>query len=307
MEKHRPNVFVINIHPKNWDVCLEGHHFGIRILAPRHPKFNKGDIFFVRKTGKDYGVMGVWVFNEEKDVTSQDEVPWKDFDYRWQLWFDPIVDFKTPMSEEFAGKTKFSAKIQIAAARLIGSVAVIYEPEIIKYLEAFLKEKAEECSAMAFYQSQNRKISDILQELLGYFRKVKVKTEPASEKAKRGIIAGEVINFRDMVYAPLNEAGVVLLFSKVMNDLGVIYESSPTRGFDMVGRIKTPLGLELKHFEFEYQSSNFKTHGHDPQLVDYLVCWEHNWKDCPTGLQIWELREIIKTLPADFSKEIESD
>jgi hypothetical protein len=306
MERSKPNVFVININPDNWEECLKDHRFGIRVDA-RHPKFNKGDIFLVRRTGKDYGVMGIWLFKEEKYVTTQDEVPWEDSDYRWQQWFDPIVDFNTPMSEEFTGKTKFSTKIQMAAARLIGSVAIIYEPEIARYLEAVLKEKAEECSAMVVYQGQTRKISDILQEILGYYRKKQAKPEPPPEKAKRGIIAGEVINFRGMVYAPLNEAGVVLLFSKVMDDLGVIYESSPTKGFDMVGRVRTKLGLELKHFEFEYQSSNFKTHGHDSSLVDYLVCWEHNWKGCPKDLEVWELREIIKDLPAEFPKELESD
>jgi len=308
MEKSKPNVFVMNINPENWEDCLKDHRFGIRVDA-RHPKFNKGDIFLVRRTGKDYGVMGIWVFKEEKPVTTQDEVPWEDSDYGWQQWFDPIVDFKTPVSEEFIGKTKFSSKIQISVARLIGSVAIIYEPEIKRYLETILNEKAEECSAMVVYQGQTRRISDALQEILGYYRKQETKPELPPEKAKRGMIVGEVINFRGMVYAPLNEAGVVLLFSKVMDDLGVIYESSPTRDFDMVGRVRTKLGLELKHFEFEYQSSNFKTHGHDPSLVDYLVCWEHDWKGkgCPEDLEVWELKEIIKDLPAEFPKELESD
>ena len=306
MEGSRPNVFIININPENWEECLEGHQFGIRVGA-RHPKFNEGDICLVRKTGKDYGVMGIWVFREEKPVTTKDEVPWEDADYGWQQWFDPIVDFETPMSEKFEGKTKFSTKIQMSVARLIGSVATIYEPEITRYLETVLEEKADECSTMVVYQGETRRISDILQEILGHYRKKETRPEPPPAKAKRGMIVGDVINFRGMVYAPLNEAGVVLLFSKVMDDLGVVYESSPTRDFDMVGRLKTKLGLELKHFEFEYQSSNFKTHGHDSSLVDYLVCWEHDWKGCPKDLEVWELREIIKTLPAEFYKELEED
>lgn len=306
MEYSKPNVFIINIHPENWEDCLKDHRFGIRVDA-RRPQFNKGDIFLVRRTGKDYGVMGIWVFEEEKYVTTQDEVPWEDSDYRWQQWFEPIVDFQSPVSEEFIGKTKFSSKIQMAAARLIGSVATIYEPEIVRYFEMILAEKTEECSTMVGYQGKTLKIADILQKILGHYYKKEAKPEPLPEKAKRGMIAGEVINFRGMVYAPLNEAGVVLLFSKVMGDLGVIYESSPTKGFDMVGRVKTEQGLELKHFEFEYQSSNFKSHGHDPSLVDYLVCWEHDWIHCPKDLVVWELREIIKDLPAEFSKGLESD
>lgn len=306
MESSKPNVFAININPDNWEECLKGHRFGIRVDA-RHPKFNKGDIFLVRRTGKDYGVMGIWALREEKPVTTEDDVPWEDADYGWQQWFDPIADFKSPMSEKFEGKMKFSAKIQMSVARLIGSVATIYEPEIRRYLEAILEEKADECSAMIVYQGKTRRISDILREILGRFRKEETRPEPPPVKAKRGVIAGEPINFRGMVYAPLNEAGVVLLFSKVMEDLGVIYESCPTREFDMVGRVRTKQGLELKHFEFEYQSTNFKIHGHDSSLVDYIVCWEHDWKDCPNTIQVWELREIIKTLPAEFGSDSESD
>ena len=68
----------------------------------------------------------------------------------------------------------------------------------------------------------------------------------------------------------------------------------------MVGRIQTDRGYELKHFEFEYQSSNFKQHKHDPALVDYIVCWEHDWEGCPRDIEVIELRELIKDLPAQF-------
>ena len=47
--------------------------------------------------------------------------------------------------------------------------------------------------------------------------------------------------------------------------------------------------------EFEYNSKNFLEHGHNPDECDIIVCWEHNWKDCP--LEVIELREIIKDLP----------
>jgi len=312
MEGSRPSVFVLNINPNKWEECLKDHRFGIGV-GGRHPKFSKGDIFLVRRTGKDYGVMGIWLFKEEKFVTKQDGVSWDGSDYSWQQWFDPIVDFKAQVSEEFIGKTKFSSKIQMAAARLIGSVAVIYEPEIARYLGMILREKAEDCSAMVVYKGQSKRIADILLEILEYYRNLgrylnnEAKPERLSPRAKLGTIEAEIINFRGMVYAPLNEAGVVLLFSKVMDDLGVIYVSSPPRGFDMVGRVSTERGLEFKHFVFEYKSSNFRTHGHNPLQVDYLVCWEHDWKGYPRDLEVWELREMIKNLPAEFPKELESD
>ncbi|MBD3351570.1 MAG: hypothetical protein GF364_08790 [Candidatus Lokiarchaeota archaeon] len=46
--------------------------------------------------------------------------------------------------------------------------------------------------------------------------------------------------------------------------------------------------------EFEYVSSNFQQHGHDPHQCDLIVCWEHDWKDCP--LEVLELRTVINDL-----------
>jgi hypothetical protein len=310
MEGSRPNVFVININPGKWEECLKDHRFGIRVDA-RHPKFSKGDIFLVRRTGKDYGVMGIWLFKEERFVAKQDGVSRDGSDHSWQQWFDPIVDFKTHVSEEFIGETKFSSKIQMAAARLVGSIVLIYGPEVTRYLEMILKEKVEECSAMVVYQGQRKRIADILLEVLGYYRNLgyyrEAKPERSSPRTRKGAIEAEIINFRGMVYAPLNKTGVVLLFSKVMDDLGVIYVSSPPGGFDMVGRVGTERGIEFKHFEFEYKSSHFRAHSYNSSLVDYLVCWEHDWKDCPRDLEVWELRELIKNLPAEFPIGLESD
>jgi len=45
--------------------------------------------------------------------------------------------------------------------------------------------------------------------------------------------------------------------------------------------------------EFEYRSSNFK---HDPSECDMIVCWEHDWKECPKNIEVIELKEEIKKL-----------
>jgi len=312
MESYRPNVYVLNINPEKWGECLKDHRFGISVDG-FHPKFSKGDIFLVRRTGKDYGVMGIWLFKEEKFVAKQDGVSWDGSDYGWQQWCDPIVDFKTHVSEEFIGTTRFSSKIQMAAARLVGSIVAMYGSEVTRYLGMILREKVEECSAMVVYQGQGRRISDILLEILGYYRNLRyhpdneAKPDRSSPRTRRGTIEAEIINFRGMVYAPLNKTGVVLLFSKVMDDLGVIYVSSPPGGFDMVGRVSTERGLEFKHFEFEYKSSHFRAHSYNSSLVDYLVCWEHDWKGCPKCLEVWELRTMINNLPAEFPIGLESD
>lgn len=304
MGTDKPNVFIINIHPENWEACIQDHIFGLR-KDTRHPAFTKGDVFLVRRTGIEYGVMGIWSFSEEEDITDSHKVPWFDAEYTLVLSFEPLVDFQTPISEEFSGVSKFSEKVQIPAMRIVGSVVQLRDAEVVKYLELILAEKPGERLAEVVYQGVRVKVSDVLNNLSSSYQKKGETAIPLLKKEGRGMTAGEPINFRGMVYAPLNEAGVVLLFSKVMDDLGIIYESSPISGFDMVGRIKTEQGFELKHFEFEYRSSNFKAHGHDASMVDYLVCWEHDWTNCPERLEVLELKQIIQNLPAQFHKREE--
>jgi hypothetical protein len=107
-------------------------------------------------------------------------------------------------------------------------------------------------------------------------------------------VVGEPINFRGMVYAPLNEAGMILLFARVMDDLGIIYESSPPDFPDMIGRRKAGDKWQRVRIEFEYKSSNFKQHGHQLSKCDIIVCWEHDWPDCP--IEVIELRDVIRRL-----------
>jgi hypothetical protein len=45
--------------------------------------------------------------------------------------------------------------------------------------------------------------------------------------------------------------------------------------------------------EFEYESKNFLLHGHDPKKCDVIVCWRHNWKECPEEIEVVELGKII--------------
>jgi hypothetical protein len=46
--------------------------------------------------------------------------------------------------------------------------------------------------------------------------------------------------------------------------------------------------------EFEYKSSGFKSHLKSRRKCHYVVCWEHNWRDCP--IQVIELRTELKNI-----------
>jgi len=108
-------------------------------------------------------------------------------------------------------------------------------------------------------------------------------------------IVGDLINFRGLVYSPMNEQGGVFLFGKVAGDLNMYVEEIGTGFPDCVGRRFTGKGWEQVRIEFEFRSMEFKNHGHDTTKCDLIVCWENNWPDCP--LEVIELRDEIRGLP----------
>ena len=60
---------------------------------------------------------------------------------------------------------------------------------------------------------------------------------------------------------------------------------------------KRPLGggaWQHVAIEFEFESRSFRHHGHPPDGCDIIVCWHHNWPECPENIQVIELSEEIK-------------
>ena len=105
---------------------------------------------------------------------------------------------------------------------------------------------------------------------------------------------GPPLNFQAMRHAPLNEDGVIYLFGTLAQQLGFAVETIASGFPDCTAkrRIQRPRDAWVPcRIEFEHESRNFKTHGHDPQGCDLIVCWEHNWPECP--LEVIELRQIV--------------
>jgi hypothetical protein len=105
-------------------------------------------------------------------------------------------------------------------------------------------------------------------------------------------IVGDLINFRGLVYAPLNEQGVVFLFGKVAHDLNMYVEEIKPGFPDCIGRRFVGKGWERVRIEFEFQSSSFKAHGHNADDCDMIICWEHDWDGCP--IEVIELSSEIR-------------
>ena len=116
---------------------------------------------------------------------------------------------------------------------------------------------------------------------------------------KKKSVVGDPINFRGMAHAPMNEAGVVALFSMVARDLGCYIQEIGTDFPDCIVRRDNGRAWEELAVEFEWDSRSFKDHGHDPAKCDMIVCWHHNWIDCPAEIEVVRLSEEIKRLSSN--------
>jgi hypothetical protein len=111
-------------------------------------------------------------------------------------------------------------------------------------------------------------------------------------RKQAGRLYGETLDLPHFRHAPTHEQGVVLLFGMLARELGFIVERAGP-GFpdcDAKRRLQGG-GWQGVRIEFEMESRNFRVHGHDAAACDLIVCWEHNWADCP--LEVLELKSEV--------------
>ena len=107
-------------------------------------------------------------------------------------------------------------------------------------------------------------------------------------------VFGDKFSFKSLSCAPVNELGVVYLFGVLHETLDFKIESIQAGYPDCIARRKIGNNKwEEVRIEFEYDSKSFKAHGHDPENVDAIVCWKHNWRECPKKIEVIELSTII--------------
>lgn len=93
---------------------------------------------------------------------------------------------------------------------------------------------------------------------------------PRAWPVRTGLEFGPPLSFRGLRHAPINEQGVVFLFGMVAYELGFIVEAVNAAFPDchakrfVEGRRDR---MQSVRVEFEFYSSNFKDHGHDPKSV----------------------------------------
>ena len=110
-------------------------------------------------------------------------------------------------------------------------------------------------------------------------------------------VYGEPLGLAAMAHAPTNEDGVLFLFGVLAAGLGFRVERIQRAFPDCEAKREVAPGKwELTFVEFELYSRNFKEHRHDPKGAHVIVCWKHNWPDCPEWLEVIELSKVVKRL-----------
>ena len=107
---------------------------------------------------------------------------------------------------------------------------------------------------------------------------------------------GNPTDFRGLRHEPVNEQGVVLLFGMLAEKLGYMVETVQNGFPDCEAKRRIgPERWQRVQIEFEFESKNFREHGHPMNGCDVIVCWRHNWEDCPKNIEVVELSEVIRS------------
>jgi hypothetical protein len=94
-----------------------------------------------------------------------------------------------------------------------------------------------------------------------------------------------------MLCGPENENGVLFLFGMLAWRLGFAIKKVQQAFPDIIAlrKIDERTWQEVR-VELEEESRNFLYHGHSVSGADLIVCWRHNWPECP--LEVIELSQV---------------
>ena len=123
------------------------------------------------------------------------------------------------------------------------------------------------------------------------------------QRRKDEVSFGAPLNLFALRYEPVNENGVIYLFGILAERLGFSTEAVRAAFPDCIAKRQVgEKDWRNVRIEFEYESRNFREHGHDPEGCDMIVCWNHNWAECPPGLEVVALSEEIRKVESESGK-----
>jgi len=94
-------------------------------------------------------------------------------------------------------------------------------------------------------------------------------------------------------YAPEGEMGVVFLFAAVAKKLQFRIEQIRAAYPDCIAYRHVGNREKRVRIEFEFRSSSFKAHRHNPKECDCIVCWHHDWPAVPGHIEVIELKRFF--------------
>lgn len=190
---------------------------------------------------------------------------------------------------EFGRKSKFSRDLP---ARVFGS----WEKALLSFSE-WMKTSGRDIQSISFPLDKKK---PSIESAAKRDKRIEIGKKDIQDIAYESIGSsryGSFINFRGLLHAPINEQGVVFLFGMVCFELGFVIEVVRSDFPDCEGKRRIDRKKdywERVRIEFEYRSSNFKEHEHNPSECDLIVCWEHDWEECP--IEVIELKSVITNL-----------
>jgi hypothetical protein len=134
-------------------------------------------------------------------------------------------------------------------------------------------------------------VTERCQEPMGRPRPAGMTVEPRQMEGRP--MYGRLLRPCPLVCEPTNENGVMFLFGAVAIDLGFMVLRLQTNGFPDCEAFRVMEGNRLQRvkIELEQQSRNYLLHGHPIDGCDLIICWEHNWPECP--IEVIELKKLV--------------
>jgi len=146
-----------------------------------------------------------------------------------------------------------------------------------------------------------REWADVLTMVAAHPRlgsRLQISTALPSPKLRRDLpVYGRPLPMPELLHEPINEGGVMVAFGAVERRLGFAIRQVRRTFPDCEAVREVARGQwQPVWIEFEFESRNFLLHGHDPRKCDVIVCWVHNWPECPKNIEVIELSKVIREM-----------
>ncbi|HMC30221.1 MAG TPA: hypothetical protein VKL99_05260 [Candidatus Angelobacter sp.] len=184
---------------------------------------------------------------------------------------------KLPSIFEYEGESAYSSKPLISRFKGWRAVA----PTMLAYIEREGLE--EEWRDVAEAIRAERRVTPTVRPTNGPPGTGKILTDRPT--------FGPPLTESGMLCGPENENGVLFLFGMRAWQLGFAVKKIQQAFLDIIAlrKIDEQTWQEVR-IEAEQESRNFLRHGHPLNGCDLIVCWIHNWPECP--IEVLELSTV---------------